>query len=84
MTALILAQVAVTPGALPVAPEQAEQTRNGLIVVLRAFAAAATTPYAAHLADAELLRRRDRHPQPGELAYLADAVILARNISPAS
>ncbi|MCK9926505.1 hypothetical protein MXD62_04870 [Frankia sp. Mgl5] len=82
MTALILAQVAVTPGTLPGSVERAGSLRDGVIVALRAFASAVSTPYAAHLAEAEILRRRDPRQTPGELAHLAAAVILARSASP--
>jgi Ser/Thr protein kinase RdoA (MazF antagonist) len=48
MTALILAQVAVTPGALPLDAERAGPVRDAVTVLLRAFAAAVSIPFADH------------------------------------
>ncbi len=82
LTALILAQVAMTPGTSPVSAEQVGPSRDGVIVTLRAFAAAVSTPYASHLTDAEILRRRDPRLTTVELTHLAAAAVLARSAGP--
>lgn len=79
MTALILAQVTVTPGALSSDPEQDAPVRAAVAVLLRACTAVVSIPFAAHLADAEALRRADPYQTPDELAHLAGAVALARS-----
>lgn len=79
MTALILAQVAATPRPLPTDAERARSLRDGVIVLLRAFAAAVSIPFAAHLAEAEDLRRRDPYQTTEDLAHVVGAVALARS-----
>jgi hypothetical protein len=78
---LILAQVVVSPEVPGVAREIIEALRDGVIAMMRAFAAAVSTPYTDHLADAEALRRLDPYQTPDERAHLAAAVALARSVS---
>ncbi|WP_180933809.1 phosphotransferase [Nocardioides ungokensis] len=77
LTALIVAQVAVTPGMLPDDPDLEELVRAVVGELLAAFANAVSTPYAEHLAAAEALRRLDPYQSAQELAGLPAAVALA-------
>lgn len=79
LTALILAQVAITPGMLPDDPALEASMRAVLGEFLEAFAAAVATPYAGHLPAAEALRRRDPYQSTEELRLLPRAVDLARS-----
>lgn len=80
MSALILAQVVVTPGMLPETAEL-EELRSVLTEFLTEFAATVATPYAAHLGEAEALRRLDPNMSPEELRLIPTAVDLARSVS---
>ena len=77
LSALILAQVAVTPGMLPDDPALEEAMRAVVGELLREFAAAVSTPYAEHLPAAEALRRLDPYQSATELAGLPRASALA-------
>lgn len=81
MSALIVAQVAVTPGMLVEQPELRAVVAAQLTELLTAFAAAVSTPYVGHLADAEALRRRNPMLTAEELERLGDAVDLARSVA---
>lgn len=77
MSALILAQVVLTPGLIG---ERAAETfpRSALTEFLETFAGAVSTPYAADLPAAETMRRLDPNQSDPELALLTEAVALAR------
>ena len=77
LTALILAQVAVTPGMLPDDPDLEELVRVVVGELLAAFATAVSTPYVEHLPAAEALRRLDPYQSVAELAGLPGAAVLA-------
>jgi aminoglycoside phosphotransferase (APT) family kinase protein len=78
MTALILAQVVVTPGMLGLPPELDAEARGLLEGFLAEYAVAVTTSYDEHLDAAEALRRRDPNMSPAELDLVTRAVSLAR------
>ncbi|MCF4122477.1 phosphotransferase [Antribacter sp. KLBMP9083] len=77
-TALIVAQVVVTPGMLPDQPELEAALRHDLGAFLPAFATAVTTPWKDHLEEAAARRALDPNLTARELALLGDAAALAR------
>jgi hypothetical protein len=77
MTALILAQVAVTPGMLPDDPELEAAMRSMASGFVRVFIEASVTPYLDHLPAAQRLRALDPYLSPGELALLDEAAAFA-------
>jgi aminoglycoside phosphotransferase (APT) family kinase protein len=77
MTALILAQVAVTPGMLPDDPELEEMMRAGAGGFIRVFVEACVAPYLDHLPAAQRLRALDPNLSARELALLGEAAAFA-------
>ncbi len=70
MTAVILAQIAVTP--------PMEEVRALANLLLSTFLQATTAPYSDHLDEAATRRRNDHHRSPAEVAALDTAVELIR------
>jgi Ser/Thr protein kinase RdoA (MazF antagonist) len=77
-TALIVAQVVVTPGMLPDQPGLEAGLRRDLRAFLSAFDAAVTTPWTDHLDDAVRRRALDPNLTSRELTLLGDAAEIAR------
>jgi aminoglycoside phosphotransferase (APT) family kinase protein len=79
MSALILAQVVVTPGMLPETAPLERVLLSVLTEFLTVFAASVATPYVAHLGEAEALRRLDPYQSAEELRLLRTGVEVARS-----
>lgn len=77
LTALVMAQLIVTPGMLGVPPAVEADLREVMTEFVREFAARVSTPYIAHLGAAEAYRLADIHSIADERRLLPDAVSLA-------
>jgi hypothetical protein len=77
LTALILAQMVVTPGMLPDDPELEQALRAVSEPLLHGFATRVRTPYAAYLPNAVALRQQDPNQTADELALLRQAALAA-------
>src|SRR5690606_3502017 len=84
VTALILAQLALTPGIAGAGPELDELIRAVAIELLTAYAAAVDTPFTDHLDAAVEMRRADRNTLPAERDKLDEVAALARQIAATS
>ena len=84
VTALILAQVAITPGLVSSDPAEDAAARAAAPDVLAAYAGTVSGGFLHYLDEAMAMRLQDRYQSPRELMWLPEAADLARSVAPPS